>query len=220
MASDESHGRMSHMADNIIFLDIAGERADRGTDAPQSRKARGIAHDLQSRELRIDVRGLRIDPGRRMTSSVRIEDDGLQQIRKLTEVSRALTYAASLDEVLQLTVDRAVDLLAAEKSLLMVANDDGLLALRASHGVDAALVERFHEPLSETLIARLAGASRRAAGALPRGPARRGRSDHGNPRSSIRPATSTAAERGRMALVGPRRSGRRRAGKDAPRRDR
>ena len=35
----------------------------------------------------------------------------LQQIRKLTEVSRALTYAASLDEVFQLTVDRAADLL-------------------------------------------------------------------------------------------------------------
>jgi K+-sensing histidine kinase KdpD len=90
-----------------------------------------------------------------MTSSVRIEDDGLQQIRKLTEVSRALTYAVSLDEVLQLTVDRAVDLLGGEKSLLMIMNDDGLLSLRASHGVDAALVERFHEPFSETLIARL-----------------------------------------------------------------
>ena len=55
-----------------------------------------------------------------MTSSVRTEDDGLQQIRKLTEVSRALTYAVSLDEVLQLTVDRAVDLLGGEKSLLIV----------------------------------------------------------------------------------------------------
>ena len=92
-----------------------------------------------------------------MTSSLETEEYRLQQIRKLTEVSRALTYAASLDEVLQLTVDRAVDLLGAEKSLLMTANDDGLLSVRASRGLDAALVERFHEPFSETLIARLRG---------------------------------------------------------------
>jgi phosphoserine phosphatase RsbU/P len=49
----------------------------------------------------------------------------LQRMRKLTEVSRALTYAASLDDVFQLTVDRAADLFTAEMSLLMVANGDG-----------------------------------------------------------------------------------------------
>jgi phosphoserine phosphatase RsbU/P len=81
----------------------------------------------------------------------------VQQIRKLTEVSRALTYAVSLDEVFQLTVDRAADLLDAEKSLLMIADDEGLLALRSSHGVDATLAERFHEPLNEALLPRLAG---------------------------------------------------------------
>lgn len=91
-----------------------------------------------------------------MTSFLRTEDYGLQQIRKLTEVSRALTYAASLDEVFQLTVTRAADLLAAEKSLLMVANDDGVLALRSSYGVDAAVVQHFNEPLSENLVTRLA----------------------------------------------------------------
>jgi signal transduction histidine kinase len=72
-------------------------------------------------------------------------------------VSRALTYAASLDEVFQLTVDRAADLLEAEKSLLMVANGDGFLALRSSHGVDATLAKRVHEPLSEGLGQHLAG---------------------------------------------------------------
>lgn len=92
-----------------------------------------------------------------MKNFIRPETNRLQQIRKLTEVSRALTYAASVDEVFQLTVDRAADLLAAKKSLLMVVNDDGLLALRASHGVDAALGERFHEPLSEALVQRVAG---------------------------------------------------------------
>jgi signal transduction histidine kinase len=81
----------------------------------------------------------------------------MQQIRKLTDVSRALTYAASLDEVFQLTVDRAADLLDADKSLLMVANGDGLMALRSSHGIDPTLAQRFHEPLSEGLAQRLAG---------------------------------------------------------------
>ena len=90
-----------------------------------------------------------------MTSSIRTEGDRLQ-LRKLTEVSRAITYAASLDEVFQLTVDRAAELLAAEKSLLMVANNDGLLALRSSHGIDIALAQDFQEPLSETIIRRLA----------------------------------------------------------------
>jgi signal transduction histidine kinase len=84
------------------------------------------------------------------------ETDRLQRIRKLTEVSRALTYAASLDEVFKLTVDRAADLLDADKSLLMVANGDGFLALRSSHGVDAAMAKRVHEPLSEGLAQRLA----------------------------------------------------------------
>jgi len=84
------------------------------------------------------------------------EDHRLQQIRKLTEVSRAITYAVSVDEVLQLTADRAADLLGVEKSLLMVANDDGLLTLRSSHGVDAAQARQFHEPMSEALIPHLA----------------------------------------------------------------
>lgn len=91
-----------------------------------------------------------------MTVGTPAEDHRTQQIRKLTEVSRALTYAATLDEVLQLTVARAADLLLAEKALLLVANGDGLLVLRSSHGVDPALAERFREPLSEALVPRLA----------------------------------------------------------------
>jgi signal transduction histidine kinase len=80
----------------------------------------------------------------------------LQRIRKLTEVSRAMTYAASLDEVLQLAVDRAADLFGAEKSLLLVASDAGVLTLRASHGVDGAAMKDFHPPLDEAVVARLA----------------------------------------------------------------
>lgn len=78
-----------------------------------------------------------------------------QQLRKLTEVSRALTYAVSLEEVLDLTVRRAVELLEADKAILMLTNEEGLLSVRASHGLDPALCQRFSEPLQETLITRL-----------------------------------------------------------------
>jgi KaiC/GvpD/RAD55 family RecA-like ATPase len=59
MARDESHGRLSHMTDNIVFLEI---RAQGGIVGRTHRiaKARGIAHDLQARALQIDGRGLRI----------------------------------------------------------------------------------------------------------------------------------------------------------------
>jgi sigma-B regulation protein RsbU (phosphoserine phosphatase) len=47
-------------------------------------------------------------------NSLKTEERRLQQIRRLTEVSRAITYATSLDEVCQLTVDRAAELVLAE----------------------------------------------------------------------------------------------------------
>jgi len=60
MASDETHGRLSHMTDNIIFVDIAAKDRIIGRTL-RIAKARGIAHDLQARELRIDSRGLRVN---------------------------------------------------------------------------------------------------------------------------------------------------------------
>ena len=59
MASDETHGRLSHMTDNIVFLDI---RSQAGTVGRTLRiaKARGAAHDLQGRELEIGTHGLRV----------------------------------------------------------------------------------------------------------------------------------------------------------------
>jgi circadian clock protein KaiC len=59
MVSDLGHGRMSHMTDNIVFLEI---RPTNGVYARTLRiaKARGIGHDLQPRELRIDPKGAHI----------------------------------------------------------------------------------------------------------------------------------------------------------------
>jgi signal transduction histidine kinase len=83
-------------------------------------------------------------------------ENRMQQIRKLTEVSRALSYSTSIDEVFQLTVDRAADLLAADKSLIMIANDDGILTVRASYGIDDGRSQHFHQPVTEALLPRLA----------------------------------------------------------------
>jgi circadian clock protein KaiC len=59
MASDAAHGRLSHMTDNIVFLDIRAQGGIVGRTLRVA-KARGVAHDLQARELQIDSRGLRI----------------------------------------------------------------------------------------------------------------------------------------------------------------
>jgi circadian clock protein KaiC len=59
MASDETHGRLSHMADNIIFLGI--EVRDRVVGRTlRIAKARNVAHDLQARKVQIDSQGLRV----------------------------------------------------------------------------------------------------------------------------------------------------------------
>ncbi len=64
MAIDETHGRLSHMTDNIVFLEL---QARNGIVARALRiaKARGIAHDLQPREMKIGDGGLRIVKARK-----------------------------------------------------------------------------------------------------------------------------------------------------------
>ncbi|CAN5681757.1 hypothetical protein BH23GEM10_BH23GEM10_16820 [soil metagenome] len=84
-------------------------------------------------------------------------DSRSEQLRRLTEISRALTYTTEIDDVLELATGRAAELLAADRAVLMLSDDDDLLRVRASHGVDSDELERFREPLSETLISRLRG---------------------------------------------------------------
>jgi phosphoserine phosphatase RsbU/P len=80
-----------------------------------------------------------------------------ERLRTLTEVSRALTYATSIEEILRLAVERAAELMGADKSVIMLTGDDGLLVVRAAHGVDEDRVRALHEPLTESLIERLQG---------------------------------------------------------------
>jgi circadian clock protein KaiC len=59
LASTESHGRLSHMTDNIIFLELHEQNGSIGRRL-RIAKARGAAHDLQWRELQISTEGLRV----------------------------------------------------------------------------------------------------------------------------------------------------------------
>ena len=63
MTSDAAHGRLSHMTDNIVFLEIRDREGTVGRTL-RIAKARGIAHDLQSRELKIETGGVRVGKGR------------------------------------------------------------------------------------------------------------------------------------------------------------
>ena len=79
------------------------------------------------------------------------------RVRRLTEVSRAFTYATSLKDILHLATDQAAEMLGAEKAILLLTDSDGLLRVRAACGVSEDVVERFRESFDESLITRLTG---------------------------------------------------------------
>jgi signal transduction histidine kinase len=76
---------------------------------------------------------------------------------QITRLSRAFTNARTLDEILRLAVQQAAELLGTDKAVLMLTDDRGLLRVRAAHGVDQAVLERFENPVSESLVSRLLG---------------------------------------------------------------
>lgn len=83
--------------------------------------------------------------------------DSLEQFRKLSDISRAFTYTTTVDEVARLTVDRGADLVGAATAVVMVNDADGLLQVRAAHGVADDSVTRFRAPLNDEVIGRLRG---------------------------------------------------------------
>lgn len=90
-----------------------------------------------------------------MAATIRNSEDRSERLRTLTEVSRALTLTVSIEEVLRITVERAAELMGADKALIMLADDEGLLMVRAAHGLDAERTKELREPLNETLVSRL-----------------------------------------------------------------
>ena len=84
-------------------------------------------------------------------------DAQFAQLRRLTEVSRALTYTTSLEQVTSLTARKSAELLGAHSAVLMLLNAEGLLHVRASFGISESLIERFSAPLNDEVIGRLQG---------------------------------------------------------------
>ena len=86
--------------------------------------------------------------------SQRVDQD---RLKRLTNVSRGFTYAASLSDLLRYSAEQAADLLDADKAILMLADDDGLLRVHASFGVRDDVVARFRASFDESLASRLKG---------------------------------------------------------------
>ena len=84
-------------------------------------------------------------------------DPDFAQLRKLTEIGRALTYSTSLEQVTRLTVERGADLLDASAAVLMLADASELLQVAAAYGVPEERIARFRGPLADEVIGRLQG---------------------------------------------------------------
>jgi phosphoserine phosphatase RsbU/P len=84
-------------------------------------------------------------------------DPEFAQLRKLTGISRALTYTTSLEQVTRLTVERGADLMDASAAVLMLTDATGLLQVVGAHGIADERVARFRAPLGDEVIGRLQG---------------------------------------------------------------
>jgi signal transduction histidine kinase len=84
-------------------------------------------------------------------------DPDVEQLRRLTEIGRALTYTTSLEQVGQLTVERGAALLDASAAVLMLTDAEDLLHVRAAHGINDERMTRFRAPRDDEVIARLQG---------------------------------------------------------------
>ena len=80
-----------------------------------------------------------------------------ERIVRLARLSRGFTYATSLSQILRYAAEQAADLLEAEKAILMLADDDGLLRVHAAFGVSDDVVSRFRGSFDESVASRMQG---------------------------------------------------------------
>jgi PAS domain S-box-containing protein len=86
------------------------------------------------------------------------ERDPAELLRALTQVSHAVSNAASLEKILRLAAEQAAMLIGVERSLVLLTDDAGGLRIRAQRGLDHVPSGSFAGVLDERLISRLAGA--------------------------------------------------------------
>jgi signal transduction histidine kinase len=80
-----------------------------------------------------------------------------ERIKRLAQLSRGFTYAESLPDILRTAAEQAAELLDAEKAIVMLTDDEGLLRVRASFGVPEEIVGRFRASFDESLASRMKG---------------------------------------------------------------
>jgi sigma-B regulation protein RsbU (phosphoserine phosphatase) len=86
-----------------------------------------------------------------------LSDAKFEQLRKLSDISRAFTYTTSFDEVARLTARQGAELLGASGTVVMLNDGDGELQVRAAYGIGEERVTRFGAPLTDETIGRLQG---------------------------------------------------------------
>ena len=109
----------------------------------------------EARELADRRTGVRRGPGARKRATTDLPapppvagaDPRLSQ---LAQLSRSLTNAALLEDILQLAVQQAAELLSAHKAVLMLIDADGMLRVRAAVGVADEMVARFRQSFDES----------------------------------------------------------------------
>lgn len=74
---------------------------------------------------------------------------------RLAAINRAITSSLNFNEALRLIVDNATELFSADNVLLLLAEDDGVLRVRAAY-VDSEITSQFAGPMEESVIRDLA----------------------------------------------------------------
>jgi PAS domain S-box-containing protein len=75
--------------------------------------------------------------------------------RRLAEINRAITTSLNFDEVLNLIVKSAAQLVTARATVLLLVDKDGLLRIRAAVGISAELMASFSGRMEEEVIEKL-----------------------------------------------------------------
>jgi len=74
---------------------------------------------------------------------------------RLAAINRAITTSLNFNEALRLIVDNATELFSADNTLLLLAEDDGVLRVRAAY-VNSEITSQFSGPMEESVIRDLA----------------------------------------------------------------
>ena len=80
-----------------------------------------------------------------------------ERLKRLAELTRGFTDASSFSEIMRHAAEHTAGLLDAEKAILMLADEEGLLRVQGSFGVSADVVSRFRGLFDESVASRLQG---------------------------------------------------------------